>query len=73
MRGFGSSCLPADSVAAMTTFATSSVSVASTASMSPPIVAVFVSFAEPLRCWRFFRPLERFLPWCPGYADWRDP
>jgi hypothetical protein len=44
------SCLPGDSVAAMMSFATSSVSVPSTASMSPPTVAVSVSFAEPPLC-----------------------
>ena len=55
-------CLPANSVVAMMSFATSSVSVPSTASMSPPIVAVFVSFAEPPQRLQFSRPLERFLP-----------
>jgi hypothetical protein len=37
------------SVAVMTSFATSSVSVHSTVSMSPPIAAVFISSAEPLQ------------------------
>jgi hypothetical protein len=33
----------------MTSFATSSASVHSTGSISPPIAAVFISFAEPLQ------------------------
>jgi transposase-like protein len=69
MRGFGASCLPVDSVAAMMSLATSSV--LSAASMSPPTVAVSVSFAEPPLCLRFLRPLERFLPPCRAYADRR--
>jgi hypothetical protein len=42
------------------------------ASMSPPIVAVSVSFAEPPLRLQFVRPLERFLR-CHPHADWRYP
>jgi hypothetical protein len=47
------SYLPADSVSAMMSFATSSVSVPSTVNMFPRIAAVFASFAEPPLCSRF--------------------
>ncbi len=62
MRGFGSFVSAGRFCRGHNELRDFSVSVPSTASMSPPIVAVSVSFAEPPLCLRFLRPLERFLP-----------